>query len=120
MVTTNYGNGLESPTFTITTPGTIYSFRVASGSWEVNGGLANYISVNGNNIQGSWSTDFTNPSFITSRTVTLSPPIAVQTGDIIIISTTSLDQSRTFPSATDNSGFLISRFVTYASGETGI
>jgi hypothetical protein len=91
----------RSPSFTVSTAGTINHFRFLTDSYSL--ALATYVSINGHETQTSWITE--PAGAVQWREVTVVPGIAVQPGDTIdYVETTSLGTGRIYSMAVDHAG----------------
>jgi len=87
--TTLNANGFSSPTYTVTTGGTITGWRILT-SLPFSTAIANYIYINGVQTQGPFIGPGSGPNPIQWYTVTLAAPLTVNAGDLIYISHTQL------------------------------
>jgi len=87
--TTLYANGFSSPTYTVTTGGTITGWRILT-SLPLANDIANYIYINGVQTQGPYIGPGSGPNPIIWYDVTLAAPLTVNAGDLIYISHTQL------------------------------
>jgi hypothetical protein len=113
--------GFSSPTFTVTSPGIIYGWRVLTGVPIVS--LANYIYINGVYTQAPY-TPYPGNNSIEWRDIILVSPIIVNPGDQVFINHTSLNSSIVYQSALNGTFAIVEvpvqgDFITLGGGGGG-
>ncbi len=103
------GISFSSPTFTMSEPGSISTWRFKTAAWSA--GVATYIYKNGAYVaQGSWIYPATgNP--VRWNQVTVSPAVTVVPGDTIYVTHTSLASGRNYTCAVDANNNAVTKIL---------